>query len=644
LPVKSDIRNQLNRNLPDLVLGLLAGLVGVWSGLWVRHILADDAMITFRVAENLAFGHGFVYNPGEYVQVTTTALYAMILAVGAWVFGSAPQAALVLNIILAALNPILAYDVGRRLAGRITGFSAALLLVIMPPLVLAFSMESYLYVFLILASMDAYTARRWRLAGVVVGFTAILRGDAVLMAVSMLTYDLLAHRRLRWQLIIPAAVIPATWYLFAIFYYGSPFPATLQAKTAQGEFNWLGDYFISGFYEYWKNWTRDNYNNPELNLLPLLYLVGLIPVFRRERTWLVIIGRDLLYIIGFELLRVTFAEWYYAPVTAGVALITGRGIQWVAEMAGRIVTGSRTRLVMTTVAAALLTGVLLQAFQPISADIVAANPDWKAMAYPPTARWIAQNTNPADTLATIDIGHLGYYSKRHIVDIVGLAQPDVAPFIAQGDFGYAIRQYNPDLVLLGTTWLPEVQNKPWFQEAYILRHNFRPQGMAEALQLFSRRSGVKVQPERPPASRTVETNVDFNRQVALKGYHFNQPLRAGDRLHLTLIWQVTAPVALDFTVFVQLVDPDNNIVAQGDGQPQQGFYPTSSWQPGEEVVDSYIIQLPEALPPGNYNLLAGFYDQNGARLQILDEAGQFSSDHVRLSGVVVLEGSSGAIH
>ena len=43
---------------------------------------------------------------------------------------------------------------------------------------------------------------------------------------------------------------------------------------------------------------------------------------------------------------------------------------------------------------------------------------------------------------------MGYYSQRHIIDIVGLAQPDVAPHIAQGDFGYAIRQYEPDLLLL----------------------------------------------------------------------------------------------------------------------------------------------------------------------------------------------------
>ena len=71
------------------------------------------------------------------------------------VFGAAPRAALLFNLSLSVLIPVLAYDLGRRLAGRITGFGGALLLVLSPFLVMAFSMESYLYVTLILASMDA---------------------------------------------------------------------------------------------------------------------------------------------------------------------------------------------------------------------------------------------------------------------------------------------------------------------------------------------------------------------------------------------------------------------------------------------------------------------------------------------------------
>ena len=630
------IWHNLKQNPFDAVMMLLIALVGLWSGIQTGVIIADDAMITYRVAENLAFGRGFVYNPGEYVQVTTTPLYAIVLAAGVWIFGAAPVAALVLNIALAALNPVLAFDVGRRLAGRITGLCGALLLTFAPLLVIAFSMESYLYVFLILAGMDAYTARRYGLTGVVLGITGLLRGDAVLMGASMLMFDTLAHRRFRWRLIVPAILLPALWLLFATFYYGSPFPATLQAKTAQGELNWLGEYFISGFIEYWEDWLE--VGNNWFYLFPLLYLIGLIPVFWRERTWLVLIGRDVLYVIGFELLGVTFAEWYYAPLMPGIALIIGRGIQFLADgitslLPVKVGAGQTGRTALKVGVATLLLTLLLQNIIPITAAVIADNPDWKALTYPQAARWIARNTNANATLATIDIGHLGYWSGRHIVDIVGLAQPDVAPAIAQGDFGYAIRQYRPDMVLLGALWLPEIQSADWFLHDYPARHTLRLEGMAEPMTLFSRREGVRVNTEALPATHIRPLAVDFNRQIKLAGYYTNQPVKAGQTLHLTLFWESLAPVELDFTVFAQLVDADNNIIGQGDGKPQHGFYPTPFWQPGETIVDLHSIPIEANTLPGMYNLIVGLYDNNGNRLQILDDSGEFISDHIRLPDI-----------
>ena len=41
---------------------------------------ADDAFITYRYAENLAGGLGFVYNAGERVYGTTTPLLTLVLA------------------------------------------------------------------------------------------------------------------------------------------------------------------------------------------------------------------------------------------------------------------------------------------------------------------------------------------------------------------------------------------------------------------------------------------------------------------------------------------------------------------------------------------------------------------------------------
>jgi hypothetical protein len=55
--------------VPTILVGLLHGTFFI-----------DDAYITFRYAENLAAGHGLVFNPGEPVLGTTTPLCATVLA------------------------------------------------------------------------------------------------------------------------------------------------------------------------------------------------------------------------------------------------------------------------------------------------------------------------------------------------------------------------------------------------------------------------------------------------------------------------------------------------------------------------------------------------------------------------------------
>jgi hypothetical protein len=47
----------------------------------------------------------------------------------------------------------------------------------------------------------------------------------------------------------------------------------------------------------------------------------------------------------------------------------------------------------------------------------------------PAARWLAANT-PGDALvAAHDIGAIGYYSQRDLIDLAGLISPEVIPFI-----------------------------------------------------------------------------------------------------------------------------------------------------------------------------------------------------------------------
>jgi hypothetical protein len=89
-------------------------------------------------------------------------------------------------------------------------------------------------------------------------------------------------------------------------------------------------------------------------------------------------------------------------------------------------------------------------------------------------------------------------------------------------------------------------------------------------------------------------------------------------LTLTLTWQAIAPVAGDYTVFIHLLAASDTRAAQLDTRPCAGECPTSTWQPGDIVVDRYQVTLPPEAPPGPYRLALGLYLlDSGERASVL---------------------------
>jgi len=87
---------------------------------------------------------------------------------------------------------------------------------------------------------------------------------------------------------------------------------------------------------------------------------------------------------------------------------------------------------------------------------------------------------------------------------------------------------------------------------------------------------------------------------------------------VTLYWQSTAPAQADYTVFLQLLNPANQVMAQTDAQPLPGLYPTSRWQPGDIIPQQLVLPAPIADIAGN-RLVTGMYNvATGERLPASD--------------------------
>lgn len=76
---------------------------------------------------------------------------------------------------------------------------------------------------------------------------------------------------------------------------------------------------------------------------------------------------------------------------------------------------------------------------------------------------------------------------------------------------------------------------------------------------------------------------------------------------VTLLWEAAATPATDLTVFVHVLDESGALVAQHDGTPRDGTRPTTTWLPGEKLLDRHRLVVP-AGAIGTGQLVVGFYD------------------------------------
>ncbi len=112
---------------------------------------------------------------------------------------------------------------------------------------------------------------------------------------------------------------------------------------------------------------------------------------------------------------------------------------------------------------------------------------------------------------------------------------------------------------------------------------------------------------------------------------------SGTPVDVTLRWEARAPLARDYTISLQLLDPGGALIAQHDAMPVENTRPTSSWRPGEVIYDPIHLDLPPRLAPGAYVLSVVVYDR--ASLQRLPAHGTTSAgDHAIALDVDVREG------
>lgn len=449
----------------------------------------DDPYITYRYAANLAAGRGFVYNPGERVLSTTAPLYALLLAPFAALGLDVPLISNLIGCVSLGAGALALWQLGRMAGMPVAGGAAAVLYPLSPYLALTLGAETTFFMALTLWGFVALAAGRPTTAGVLLAIATLTRADAALAAVVGGGALLLGqppwkrspfpnneartstgreekgsgaperppisgrvHALLRFGGVYALIVLPVLGT--AWIYFGSPLPATLGVKRSQARIPGSRSY-LAGLGQQFAGLVQRPLFWPLLGLGP----PGLVTGLQRRGPLLLPLAWGSLHALAYSLLGVTAYFWYYGP--AALALITAAALgaetlaawlrPWRGAWAGAVFV-------------AILVGLVLAA-QVLALARMATHPDPRLPLYRAAGQWLAVNTLPDARVGTLEVGIIGYYSSRPMVDFAGLIQPDAARvFEAGGSYDVAARQviaaHKPEYLVNQEAAIPLVGTDP----------------------------------------------------------------------------------------------------------------------------------------------------------------------------------------
>jgi len=435
----------------------------------------DDPFITYRYAENLAHGEGFVYNPGERILSTTTPLFTLLLTPLAYLGAYLPAYANLLGAFCLALGGLSLWDLSYSWKSPMVGWAGLMLYPTFPLLLITVGSETPIYLALCLATFAFYARGRYTLTAVSAGLATLARPDGALVAV-VLGLDYLIRQRKpipRKAAAIFLAILLG-WGIFAWAYFGSPLPVTLAAKQHQGAMA-ISQQFFAGFFTilgWYASWPYA--------LESIIAVAGLVFALWKGRTWIIFLLWSVLYFVSYSILGVSRYFWYYTPLVPGFVVAMGLGIAAVSHLSSTLsnqtsavrdqpsaisrqpsVVGNKSSRIighwsgvnhLPSVIGVVLFGFLLIA-QGWDVMTTKLGGDNRYAIYRAIGEWLNANTLSEETVGALEVGIIGYFAQRPMVDFAGLLQPQIAQQLTTGtDYEdaavWAVESYRPDYLVL----------------------------------------------------------------------------------------------------------------------------------------------------------------------------------------------------
>lgn len=460
-------------NIPPLWQRLLLIIITIFLPFFYfsylnRYIQLDDALIYQRYIRNALAGNGLVYNPSELFNGLTSPLYTYLVLLFSFVLKNIQFATILVSTFCMSGTIWVFMQIFNRYTHSYTVVLGGILLCYSPYFYLTYGMETSLFIFLVGLCIYLFEVKNIFWLGITCALLLLTRSEGIFLVVAMAIEHFRQKRpfpTIRY-FILPALII-SIHYIFNKWYYGDFLPHTASAKIYQGQ---------SGLWELWQQQflNMDNqvklffYSNESLAIgFVLLALIGIVSLRFKSINIISIIFMGL-YTAFFVILNIPGYTWYYAPYYIFLPFYASIGIVQIISLLLHF--KSYQRLFYSTPrfinnSALILSSLLL--FQNTYAHVDGLS--YFIADYRKIGNWLKNNTPDNSKIACVEIGTIGWYSERPIIDILGLISPFNAQFIAERDFDSWLTHYSPDYILIHKPiWIFETGVTKWEQQGKLI--------------------------------------------------------------------------------------------------------------------------------------------------------------------------------
>ncbi len=429
--------------LPRRLLPPAAALVAALPAVSFRP---DDLYIYLRMVDNVLSGRGWGFNPGEAVNVASSpAWFFVLLGLGAVGAGGAIAAQ-----VLGAFSWALGIRAVDRLASVLAGDEWAGLAAGLALAADAWTsrwffsgMETGLAVAVVawaaaLRLGSSPGSRADRASGLLLAVAPLVRPELLVVSAGALVVDLLggrSRRAVRDGLLLGIAGL--AWSAFSLATWGSVLPQTMIAKGSLGPRN-IGSWAAVG---------RVLLVIGSTQAVAFLLAAGTAVTWGRvergprrdaARWFALALG---LLLLAYGARHVRAYTRYVLPLAAPLVALGFAGLTTRLRDAGR-----RGRMLLGVALAATLAGnALLAAGRVMPRTRAYARS--MARFVRPLAERIDRDLPPDAVVAAPNIGLLGWAGRRRILDLNGLATPEVVPFRRAGRVADYLAAHPPDLLV-----------------------------------------------------------------------------------------------------------------------------------------------------------------------------------------------------